>query len=237
MLKGPNAAALYGSRAAAGVIIIKTKSGKSKKGLGISLNSNGVIESILTLPKYQDVFGQGSEGKFSYVDGKGAGVNDGVDESWGPRMDSRLIPQFFSKGVAVPFVAHPDNVRDFFQTGYSLTNGISIEDAGEKFDYRLSYNNLKQVGIVPNSGQGKNSFTLNTTLRLTPKLTITANANYSKLGADNLPGTGGSRSTSTMLQFAWFGRQVDINQLKNYLDENGNTFNWNNSYYLSLIHI
>ncbi|MFD2289119.1 SusC/RagA family TonB-linked outer membrane protein [Pedobacter petrophilus] len=231
VLKGPNAAALYGSRAAAGVIIIKTKTGKSKKGLGISFNSNAVIESLLTLPKYQDVFGQGSEGKFSYVDGKGAGVNDGVDESWGPRMDGRLIPQFFSKGVAVPFVANPDNVRDFFETGYSLANGISIEDASDKIDYRLSYNNLKQVGIVPNSGQGKNSFALNTTLRLTPKLTITANANYSKLASDNLPGTGGSRSTSTMLQFAWFGRQVDINQLKNYLDENGNTFNWNNSYY------
>lgn len=231
VLKGPNAAALYGSRAAAGVIIIKTKSGKSKKGLGVTFNSNGVIESLLTLPKYQDVFGQGSEGKFSYVDGKGAGTNDGVDESWGPRMDGRLIPQFFSKGVAVPFVANPDNVRDFFETGYSLSNGIAVEDAGEKFDYRLSYNNLKQVGVVPNSGQDKNSFALNTTLRITPKLTLTANANYSKLGSDNLPGTGGSRSTSTMLQFTWFGRQVDINQLKNYLDENGNTFNWNNSYY------
>lgn len=231
VLKGPNAAALYGSRAAAGVIIIKTKSGKSKKGLGVTFNSNGVIESLLTLPKYQDVFGQGSEGKFSYVDGKGAGTNDGVDESWGPRMDGRLIPQFFSKGVAVPFVANPDNVRDFFETGYSLSNGIAVEDAGEKFDYRLSYNNLKQVGVVPNSGQDKNSFALNTTLRITPKLTLTANANYSKLGSDNLPGTGGSRSTSTMLQFTWFGRQVDIDQLKNYLDENGNTFNWNNSYY------
>ncbi|MET0574041.1 MAG: SusC/RagA family TonB-linked outer membrane protein [Pedobacter agri] len=231
VLKGPNAAALYGSRAAAGVIIIKTKSGKSKKGLGVTFNSNGVIESLLTLPKYQDVFGQGSEGKFSYVDGKGAGTNDGVDESWGPRMDGRLIPQFFSTGVAVPFVANPDNVRDFFETGYSLSNGIAVEDAGEKFDYRLSYNNLKQVGVVPNSGQDKNSFALNTTLRITPKLTLTANANYSKLGSDNLPGTGGSRSTSTMLQFTWFGRQVDINQLKNYLDENGNTFNWNNSYY------
>ncbi|RNL55845.1 SusC/RagA family TonB-linked outer membrane protein [Pedobacter jejuensis] len=231
VLKGPNAAALYGSRAAAGVIIIKTKSGKSQKGLGVSFNSNAVIEGLLTLPKYQDVFGQGSEGKFSYVDGKGAGINDGVDESWGPRMDGRLIPQFFSKGVAVPFVANPDNVRDFFQTGYSLSNGVAIENAGEKFDYRLSYNNLKQVGVVPNSGQDKNSFALNTTLRVTPKLTLTANANYSKLGSDNLPGTGGSRSTSTMLQFTWFGRQVDINQLKNYLDENGNTFNWNNSYY------
>ncbi|RZJ72588.1 MAG: SusC/RagA family TonB-linked outer membrane protein [Flavobacterium sp.] len=231
VLKGPNAAALYGSRAAAGVVIIKTKSGKSKKGLGVSFNSNGVIESLLTLPKYQDIFGQGSEGKFSYVDGKGAGTNDGVDESWGPRMDGRLIPQFFSKGVAVPFVANPDNVRDFFETGYSLSNGIAVEDAGEKFDYRLSYNNLKQVGVVPNSGQDKNSFAMNTTLRITPKLTLTANANYSKLGSDNLPGTGGSRSTSTMLQFTWFGRQVDINQLKNYRDENGNTFNWNNSYY------
>ncbi|WP_231491655.1 SusC/RagA family TonB-linked outer membrane protein [Pedobacter sp. Leaf170] len=231
VLKGPNAAALYGSRAAAGVIIIKTKSGKTKKGLGVTFNSNAVIEGLLTLPKYQNVFGQGSEGKFSYVDGKGAGINDGVDESWGPRMNGQLIPQFFSKGVAVPFEAHPDNVRDFFETGYALTNGLSIEDAGEKFDYRLSYNNLKQVGIVPNSGQGKNSFALNTTLRINPKLTLTANANYSKLGSDNLPGTGGSRSTSTMLQFTWFGRQVDINRLKNYLDENGNTFNWNNSYY------
>ncbi|MDN3588292.1 SusC/RagA family TonB-linked outer membrane protein [Pedobacter aquatilis] len=231
VLKGPNAAALYGSRAAAGVIIIKTKSGKSKKGLGVTFNSNAVIETLLTLPKYQDVFGQGSEGKFSYVDGRGAGVNDGVDESWGPRMNGQLIPQFYSKGVAVPFEAHPDNVRDFFETGYALTSGIAIEDAGEKFDYRLSYNNLKQVGVVPNSGQGKNSFALNTTLRINPKLSLTANANYSKLGSDNLPGTGGSRSTSTMLQFTWFGRQVDINRLKNYLDENGNTFNWNNSYY------
>lgn len=231
VLKGPNAAALYGSRAAAGVIIIKTKSGKSKKGVGITLNSNAVLETLLTLPKYQDAFGQGSEGKFSYVDGKGAGVNDGVDESWGPKLDGRLIPQFYSKGVAVPFIAHPDNVRDFFETGYALTNGISIEDASDKIDYRLSYNNLKQVGIIPNSGQGKNSFALNTTLKLTPKVSIIANANYSKLNSDNLPGTGGSRSTSTMLQFTWFGRQVDINQLKNYLDENGNTFNWNNSYY------
>ncbi|WP_219226518.1 SusC/RagA family TonB-linked outer membrane protein [Pedobacter antarcticus] len=231
VLKGPNAAALYGSRAAAGVIIIKTKTGKSKRGVGITVNSNTVLETIATLPVYQNAFGQGSEGLFSYVDGKGKGLNDGVDESWGPRMDGRLLPQFFSKGVAVPFVAHPDNVRDFFQTGYSLNNGIAIADATEKFDYRLSYNNLKQVGVIPNSGQGKNSVTLNTTLRLTPKLSLTANANYSKLGSDNLPGTGGSRSTSTMLQFAWFGRQVDINELKNYLDENGNTFNWNNSYY------
>ncbi len=63
---------------------------------------------------------------FSYVDGKGGGVNDGVDESWGPKLDGRLIPQFYSNGVAVPFVAHPDNVKDFFNTGLTFDNGISV---------------------------------------------------------------------------------------------------------------
>ncbi|HTE28536.1 SusC/RagA family TonB-linked outer membrane protein [Flavitalea sp.] len=231
VLKGPNAAALYGSRAAAGVILIKTKTGKTKKGLGITVNSNVVFESLLTLPEYQNSYGQGSEGKFSYVDGKGAGINDGVDESWGPRLDGRLIPQFYSKGEPVPFVAHPDNVRDFFRTGYVATNGISIADATEKVDYRVSFNNLKQEGVIPNSGQGKNSFALNTTLRVTPKLAVTVDANYSRLASDNLPGTGGTRATSTMLQYTWFGRQVDINRLKPYRDENGVPFNWNNSYY------
>ena len=231
VLKGPNAAALYGSRAAAGVILIKTKRGTAKKGFGVTVNSNVIAESLLTLPKYQNTFGQGSEGKFSYVDGKGGGINDGVDESWGPRLDGRLIPQFFSKGQAVPFVAHPDNVRDFFRTGYVATHGISVADATEFVDYRLSFNNLKQEGVIPNSGQGKNSFALNTTFRVTPRLGITVDANYSRLAADNLPGTGGTRATSTMLQYTWFGRQVDINQLKNYRDENGVPFNWNNSYY------
>ncbi len=96
-------------------------------------------------------FGQGADGKFSYVDGKGGGINDGVDESWGPKMDGRLIPQFYSNGEAVPFVAHPDNVRSFFGTGRTLNNGISIADATEKIDYRFSYNNSNQTGIVPNS--------------------------------------------------------------------------------------
>ncbi|MEO6135667.1 MAG: TonB-dependent receptor, partial [Ginsengibacter sp.] len=154
-----------------------------------------------------------------------------TDESWGPRLDGQLIPQFYSKGEPVPFVAHPNNVRDFFRTGYVLNNGISIADATDKIDYRFSYNNFAQAGVIPNSSQGKNAFALNTTLRLTPKISFTADANYNQNVADNIPGSGGRRATSTMLQFTWFGRQVDINQLKDYLDEDGKTFNWNNSYY------
>ena len=231
VLKGPNAAALYGYRAAAGVILIKTKTGKGAKGLGVTINSNTSFANVNVLPDYQNEYGQGSNGKFSYVDGKGGGVNDGVDESWGPALDGSLIPQFYSNGQAVPFVAHPDNVKDFFRTGVTLNNGIALAGSSDKADYRLSYNNLHQTGIVPNTSQGRNSFLLNSTFRLSPKLTVTTIANYIKDDADNLPGAGGRRATSTMLQFTWFGRQVDINQLKNYKDANGNTFNWNNSYY------
>ncbi|HRP57899.1 SusC/RagA family TonB-linked outer membrane protein [Agriterribacter sp.] len=231
VLKGPNAAALYGSRAAAGVILIKTKTGKTKKGLGITFNSNVDFENLLVLPDYQNAYGQGSNGRFSYTDGKGGGINDGVDESWGPRLDGRLIPQFYSNGEAVPFVPHSDNVRDFFKTGTTFSNSISIADATEKFDYRISFNHVKQNGVIPNSEQEKKSVSLNTTLRLTSKLSVTANVNYFNIQADNLPGAGGKRSTSTMLQYTWFGRQVDINRLKNYRNADGTTFNWNNSYY------
>ncbi|OKS87403.1 hypothetical protein RG47T_2864 [Mucilaginibacter polytrichastri] len=231
VLKGPNAAALYGYRAANGVILIKTKNGKGSKGLGVTINSNTSFSNILGLPKYQNEYGQGSNGKFSYVDGKGGGVNDGIDESWGPALNGQLIPQFNSNGVAVPFVAHPDNVRSFFKTGVTLNNGVSLASSGDKYDFRLGYNNLHQTGVIPNSEQGRNSFILNATYRITPKLTLTTVANYIKDDAANLPGSGGRRATSTMLQFTWFGRQVDVSQLKNYINANGNTFNWNNSYY------
>ena len=149
VLKGPNAAALYGYRAAAGVILIKTKTGKGSKGLGVELNSNTSFSTVQLLPKYQNEYGQGSNGKFSYVDGKGGGVNDGVDESWGPALDGSLIPQFNSNGQPVPFVAHPNNVRDFFKTGVTSNNSAALTGSSEKADYRLSYNNLHQTGYHP----------------------------------------------------------------------------------------
>lgn len=232
VLKGPNAAALYGSRAAHGVILIKTKSGKNKKGLGVTINSNTSFANILILPDYQNVFGQGAEGKFSYVDGKGGGINDGVDESWGPKLDGRLIPQFYSKGVPVPFVAHPDNVKDYFKTGATYSNSVSLDGGlANVYNYHIGFNNEKQYGVIPNSEAGKNNISFNASYTVAPKLKLGITANYTVNNAPNLPGSGGRRATSTMLQFTWFGRQVDINQLRDYLDADGNTFNWNNSYY------
>jgi TonB-linked SusC/RagA family outer membrane protein len=232
ILKGPNAAALYGSRAAHGVVVIKTKSGKGKKGLGIDVHSSTQFATILELPKYQNVFGQGADGQFSFVDGKGGGVNDGVDESWGPRLDGRLIPQFDSPVVngvrqATPWVAHPNNVRDFFELGYTLNNGISITNSDDKFDFRLGYNNEKQNSIVPGSESRKNNITFNANYKVTSRLSVGATANYIDTYAPSLPGGPfGQRAAGVMLQFTWFGRQVDMNSLKQDYSRN-----WNNSYY------
>jgi TonB-dependent SusC/RagA subfamily outer membrane receptor len=206
VLKGPNAAALYGSRAAHGVVLITTKSGKGQKGLGISVSSGITLSEVITLPKFQNTFGQGSNGKFSYVDGKGGGINDGVDESWGPKMDGRLIPQFYSDGEAVPFVAHPDNVKDFFNTGITYDNSISIAKSDEKSDFRLGVNNQKQLGTVPNSEVNKTNFTVNTNYQISENIKVGVNANYIVTDAPALPGgPSGNRAAGVMLQFLWFG--------------------------------
>ncbi|MCW3468011.1 SusC/RagA family TonB-linked outer membrane protein [Chitinophaga nivalis] len=232
VLKGPNAAALYGSRASSGVILIKTKTGKDTKGgLGVTVTSGATWEKVLILPDFQNVYGQGSGGQFSYKDGKGGGINDGVDESWGPKMDGRLIPQFFSNGEPVPFVPHPDNVKNFYVTGRTLNNGISVGGTSEKIDYRFSYNNTRQTGILPNTGISRNTFTASNTFRIAPKLTLSTYASYVRSEADNLPGVDGKRGNSVTLQFIWFGRQVDVSRLKDYKNADGTDYNWNHSYY------
>ncbi len=96
ILKGPAATALYGSRAANGAVIITTKKGRGQKGIGVNYTSSMEWESILAFPQYQDQYGQGKNFAFSFNDGFGGGVNDGVDESWGPKLDGRLIEQFDS---------------------------------------------------------------------------------------------------------------------------------------------
>ena len=239
VLKGPNAAALYGARAAHGAIVITTKGGdKRQKGIGITLHSSTQVSFVATLPEFQNLFGQGAGGRFSYVDGKGAGVNDGVDESWGPRLDiGLLIPQFDSpldadgNRVATPWVSHPNNVRDYFRMGISTNSGISVARGDDKYQFRVGYNYEKQVSIVPDAGTNKTNISLNTDYHLAKWIVVGATANYIVYTAPSLPGSAtpsGSnvRSNSPMLQFLWFGRQVDTNSLKaDY------TRNWNSSYY------
>jgi TonB-linked SusC/RagA family outer membrane protein len=249
VLKGPAAAALYGSRAAAGAIIITTKSGRNApRGFQATASSNITFDQISKLPDYQNEYGQGYNNQdgvpeFEFVNGLDAGTNDGVDESWGPKLDGRLIPQWFSKGVAVPWVASPNNVRDFFDNGLSVSNNISATGSGDRANFRLSFGNDQIKGIVPTSRLNRFTASMNGTASLNEKLQATANVQYVKNHGYNRPGTGYDE-LNPLMGFTWFGRNVDVGLLKTYMTDstiqdynrqNGvdytNMVNWNYSYH------
>ncbi len=252
VLKGPNAAALYGSRAANGVIIITTKSGKNNKGLGVSVNSTATFEDPLRLPDWQDVYGQGNRGAFSFADGEGGGIADGVDESWGPRLDGQPIPQFdsprnvpgFRGGdtdvapdgstiTPTPWQANPDNVTDFFETGLTLTNNVAVSGGNESGNFRLSYTNLDQVGMLPNTDLRRNTVLFSGGYKLSEKLKANATVNYIRSRSDNRPSISYG-TESPMYLWVWYGRQINTDNLRNYWQpglEEQQQFNYNYNYH------
>lgn len=235
VLKGPNAAALYGSRAANGAVVITTKSGRTSRGFSFSTSFTG--ETPLRLPDYQNLYGQGVDGEFQWVDGAGAGTWDFVDESWGPRLDGRLIDQF--TGKQQPWVAHPDNVRSFFRTGLTSNTNLSFEQSGTRGNVRISLTNLKQEGMAPGESIGRIGVALKGSTSVTDRLTTEASLNYTSSEAKNRMGTGYDED-NPMQSFIWFGRQVDMAALKaNYRCwegsptpcTEGGQYNWNYNYH------
>jgi len=237
VLKGASASALYGSRASNGVIVVTTKKGVPGGKLQVSISNTTTFETPLKLPDFQDKYGQGSIGKFSYVDGAGAGINDGVDESWGPELDIGLmIPQFSSvdeNGVAqpAPWVSHPDNVKNFFETGTTFSTNFAITGGTQTSNFRLSFTNLDQKGMVPNTDYGKKTLSFSASSNPVDKLTFSASGNYINAGSDNQPGYG-YNAQNVMQQFTWTGRQVDYELLKEkQYNEDGSIFNWSHNYH------
>jgi len=242
VLKGPNAAALYGSRASNGVILIKTKTGK-KKGIGVSVSHSTTFEDPLLLPSYQNTYGQGSSGRFSFLDGAGHGVADGVDESWGPKLDVGLmIPQFDSPvgedGVreATPWISRPDNVSDFFETGVTNTTSVSVSGANDDGALRVGFTNMDQKGMVPNTDYLKRNISVNGHYSPVDFLKVSSSVNFVSTSSDNQPGIGYD-AQNVMQQFVWFGRQVDLVGLKDYNRPNMNNagdpnkYSWNYNYH------
>ncbi|REG90415.1 TonB-linked SusC/RagA family outer membrane protein [Algoriphagus antarcticus] len=252
VLKGPAAAALYGSRAANGAILITTKTAKNKKGLGITINSNTTFDNALRLPDWQNTYGQGNNGQFEFVDGTGSGIADGVDESWGPRLDDGLqITQFdsprdvpgFRGGdlnapagstiLATPWVSNPDNITDFFQTGVTLSNNVALSAANESANIRLSWTNLDQTGIVPNTDLKRNTISMNGGLNLTDKLTVNTTVNFQRTDSDNRPNI--SYGTENLMYlWIWYGRQINTANLRDYWmagSEGEQQFNYNYNYH------
>lgn len=256
ILKGAGASALYGSRASGGVIVIKTKDGTNKigHGVGVSLNSSVTFENPLRLPKYQNVYGAGSGGKFSYEDGFGAGSNDGGLTSFGPRLQGQLIKQFdgpstdkngnpvrgadiFARNgnpiTPTPFIAHPNNIRDYFQTGATLINNISFEGYNDQSSFRVSYTNFNNKGIMPNTDLKRNSLAFSGTSKFNDRLSARTYINYIQSSSTNRPALGYG-SENPMYTFNWSGRQVETKHLRNYWQAGLVGFNQFNSNYLWL---
>ncbi|MBN2891952.1 MAG: SusC/RagA family TonB-linked outer membrane protein [Bacteroidales bacterium] len=216
VLKGANAAALYGSRAANGVIIIKTKTGKKAQGLGVSVNSSTTFETPLILPTFQNSYGQGaSHTFFEWIDGQNG--SGGVDESWGMPLNIGLEAVQFSSNGEYPeeWVAYPNNIKDFYDLGITTNNNISFANGGEKSSFRLSYTNMQQKGMVPNTSLQRNTFNGTASVDLTSKLYANFSANYIITNSDNLP-TGGYNNENPVQQMIWSGRQVDFEKLRDY---------------------
>ena len=245
VLKGPNAAAIYGSRAANGVVLITSRRGRNTNGrIRTELNTNFTFENPAILPSFQNGYGQGAEGEFEWLDGNYGGVNDGVDESWGPKTDGRLICQFDSPGAgtancqATPWIAHPDNVKDFFRTGMTATTTLAVSGGVDRAFGRLSLGADNVRGIFPNNLFQRRTASLTGTFRASDKLTADGSFQYIHNAGRNRPGVGYSGRNPLQSMFNWFGRQVDIESLKDYGkggDTNGGPstreFNWNYSYH------
>lgn len=238
VLKGPSAAALYGTRASNGVIVIETKNGTNAKGLGISYNTSIFVDTAFKLPDFQNSYGQGNSGQFEYVDGLGGGINDNITYSWGPRLDAGLlIPQFDSpvqlangtvvRGgdtalysgldiTAIPFVSNPDNLKDFYQTGITTINNLSIANGFDTGNYRLSFTDLRSEAIIP--GVNLDRQTINTKLNFKPaeKTEVNAAISYINSSSDNRPSNGYGSENANYSLVAWGPRSLNINNLKNY---------------------
>jgi TonB-linked SusC/RagA family outer membrane protein len=238
VLKGPNAAALYGSRAANGVILLTTKKGSASGGrMRTEISSTYTWDHPSILSDYQNLYGQGSGGQFLYVDGSGGGNQDNNDQSFGPRLDGRPLDQFTGKGM--PWVAHPDNVESFFETGHTVSNTIAMSGGTDRVNARISFGSDQVKGYIPNNTFHKTNGALNATVRVTSKLSADASLQYARNTGQNRPGVGYTQSITE--SFIWFGRQVDLAALKagyfGGLDASANNgpsgreYNWNYSFH------
>ena len=241
VLKGAAASALYGSRAANGVIIITTKKGKKAKGLGVTINSNATVGFIdkSTFAEYQNQYGPGYGDYFTFEDINGDGIDDQVenyvdDASYGPAFDPNLSiyqwdsfdpssPNYLKKS---PYVAAKNGPLTFFETPITLTNSISISNGLENGSYRLSYTKLDQSGLLPNSTMDRHNFILSGTYDVSEKLTASGFANYIKTDALGRNSTGyNDNVVGNMKQ--WWAVSTDIQAQRDIYFATRRNVSWN----------
>lgn len=208
VLKGSTASALYGSRGAGGAIMITTKSGKSRKGkVQVSLNSYSSYDTVLKWPDYQYEYGQGTmqkdtKGNYFYsYQASADGVNTGgTSSAFGPRFagqyyfqyDPTIEGQSAERKLWQPY---KNNIKDFWETGTTFSNNISVEASNDNTAFRSSLTYLKNEWMMPNTGFDRFNAAFSVDHKLSEKLKMGIKLNYNKTKSDNLPATGYSNQS------------------------------------------
>ncbi len=194
ILKGPSAAALYGSRAGNGVVLITTKKGRKSKGITVTLSTNTVFDMPY---KYFETQKHFSSGYFPFTPDIVGGtlvVDPAQAAGAGPECDKGYFAiQWHSpldangNKVPIPLVSYPDNVAHFVQTGITSTNGASIMNRTDNANYRISVTNMTNRGIVPGSDLHRNNLTVGSDIHATEKLTFSTNVSVVNTWSNNRP--------------------------------------------------
>ncbi|MGV3538844.1 MAG: SusC/RagA family TonB-linked outer membrane protein, partial [Rufibacter sp.] len=206
-----------------GAIIITTKSGKSReKGIGVTINSNTAFETISRWPDYQYEYGQGVNGDnyYSYNATEDGPSTRSTSSAWGPKFDGQMFYQYdpvtrTTGAVRTPWVAYENNREDFFQTGKTFTNSVTLDGGTDRTTARFSFTNLKNDWIIPNTGYNRNTVALSASQKVTDKLRISTKINYTNKYSDNLPSTG-YNNQSLMYWLMFQVPNADLNWLKQY---------------------
>ncbi|MFI1772035.1 SusC/RagA family TonB-linked outer membrane protein [Thalassobellus citreus] len=227
VLKGGAAAALYGSAASDGVILITTKSGKSQSGFGVEISSSALMETVNTdLYDFQTDYGQGTNqlAATSQDDATGAGM-----QSWGSKLGSVENSVQFD-GVSRPYIYTGNNIEKFYRTASTLTNTVAISKGGEDYNFRFSATDLTNEDITPNSGINRKSFSLNAGVSMSEKLTLDISSKYILENVHNRPRLSDSPGNSNFT-VALSPANIDVNNYRPGYNEDGTELRISSSIY------
>ena len=256
VLKGAAATALYGSRASNGVILITTKKGSAKKGLGISIGSGYTVGTFnpSTFVRYQNEYGQGygpyygpdtingvwTEAKMTEYDVNGDGVMDiadptGDDASYGMRFDpnlqkygwNSLFPELSTYQTSQAHVAGANDPTTFWETAVTTNNSVAVDGGSENGTFRVSATQFRTSGISPNSSLKRNNFSFNGSQNLSDRLTVSTTASYINQSAQGRMGTGYSNKNPNQSFRQWYNVGVDMQEQKAAYEATGKNLSWN----------
>jgi len=248
VLKGAAATALYGSRASNGVVLITTKKGTKKKGLGVTVGTGVTFGQVdkSTLPRYQQEYGpgygnfyaQGGLDEYDFGNGAGAQLATAAQEdaSYGAKFDANTMvydwrsyyPQMTDWfGKQFPYVGSENDATTFYETAATYNTNIAISGGTDKGSYRLSYTNFDQKGVLPNSKIDKNILSFSAGYDVTDKLTVTSSINYIYTEGLGRYGTGYDSRNPNQSFRQWYNVGTDFTDQKKAYDDTGLNISWN----------